>query len=179
MTTITELVDGQTMSWAEYTAIGDEPRAEYVDGKLVMSPSPRRVHQTVSLNLSMALRAAAPATLAVVQAWSWKVGADEFIPDVMVHPRTDEDLRFTGTPVLAVEILSSNRSTDLITKTFKYAAAGLPHFWVVDPRDAMLHAYVLDAGAYRLEARITSDAPGELAAGAMTVTVDVAALLDG
>lgn len=179
MTTTTELIDGQMMSWEEYATLGDQPRAEYVDGRLVMSPSPRRVDQTGSLNLSIALRAAAPRTLAVAQAWSWKVGADEFIPDVMVHPRTDEDLRFTGTPVLAVEILSSNRSTDLITKTFKYAAAGLPHLWIIDPRDEVLNAYVLDGGAYRLEAQITSDALGEVSVGPMTVTVDVAALLDG
>ena len=177
MTVTDGLTDGQTMSWQEYSALGDQPRAEYVDGRLVVSPSPRHVHQTVSGNLYLALRAAIPKTSVVVQAWSWKVGDDEFIPDLMVHPRTDEDVRFTGTPVLAVEILSSNRRTDLVTKTFKYAASGLPHFWIVDPRDEVLRAYVLHGGTYRLATQLTSDAPGEVTLGPTVVPLDVAALL--
>lgn len=51
-------------------------------------------------------------------------------------------MRFNGTPVLAVEILSSNRRTDLIQKTFEHAAASLEHFWIVDPRDEVLKAWL-------------------------------------
>ena len=97
----------------------------------------------------------------------------------MVHPRTEEDLRFTGTPVLAVEILGSNRGDDLVTKAFKYAAAGLPHHWVLDPRDRVLDAYVLEDGAYRLAVRVTGGAPADVAFGPAVLRVDVDALLPG
>lgn len=72
-----------------------------------------------------------------------KPGEDEYAPDVLVVPPTDEDIRFTGTPLLAVEILSTNRSHDLVLKASKYAAAGLPRYWVVDPANVNVAAYTL------------------------------------
>ncbi len=45
----------------------------------------------------------------------------------MVYPDTEETTRFTGTPVLCVEVLSSNRATDLVVKTTRYAALGVDH----------------------------------------------------
>jgi len=67
-------------------------------------------------------------------------GRAEFIPDVIVVPASGEQARCTGTPVLAIEVLSTNRSDDLILQTGRYAAAGLPHYWIVDPRDRTFSA---------------------------------------
>ena len=66
----------------------------------------------------------------------------------MVVPDTGEQARFTGTPVLVIEVLSTNRSDDVVLKTGKYAAAGLPHYWIVDPRDRTFSACVLQGGVY-------------------------------
>lgn len=179
MSIAARLADGQQMSWEEYEQLDEDPRLEYIGGQLVVSPSPTRLHQEISHRLVTMLKLVVTEDLAVTAAWSWKPGADEFIPDVMVHELTGESVRFTGVPQLAIEILSSNRGDDLIVKGSRYAAAGLPHYWVVDPRDAVLDAYVLVDGSYQRAAHVTSDAPAELSFGAASLHVDLAELLAG
>lgn len=166
-------VDGQEMSWEQYVALGVEPRAEYIDGRLRMSPSPTRPHQQISHRLASALEDVLPDDLDVTLAWSWKVGADEYLPDVIVHPVTEESTRFTGVPLLAVEILSTNRSADLVMKSFKYAAAGLPHYWIVDPRDEVVDAFELVDGVYVATAHVTVDGPADVSFGPTTLRVDL------
>ncbi len=52
---------------------------------------------------------------------------------------------------LVVEILSpSTRSRDRGIKMRRYAAAGVPHYWIVDPRTRALEAYRLAERGYEL-----------------------------
>jgi hypothetical protein len=51
--------------------------------------------------------------LGEIRAWSWKPGRDEFVPDIVVHPRTRETIRYLGTLVLCVEVTSTDRAADL------------------------------------------------------------------
>ncbi len=177
MSTPADVHLGQRMSWEEYTRLGDDVRAEYIDGRAVMPPSPSRRHQDAARRLAEALDDAVPPTHRVTLAWSWRVRRDEFVPDVMVHPQTDEDVRFTGLPALVVEVLSSNRGDDLVRKTVKYAAAGLEHYWIMDPRERVLDAYELVDGTYELRARLTDDEAGEVSFGIGTAHLDLAELL--
>ena len=89
---------------------------------------------------------------------------------------TDEATRFTGIPVLCVEVLSSNRATDLVVKTTRYAALGVDHYWVVDADAVTLTSFVRDAGAYRKD-RTISDTAEELNFGIGSVRIDLAALV--
>jgi len=68
------------------------------------------------------------------------------------------------TPVLVVEVLSpGNRGTDLVDKPAEYAAAGLDHYWAVDPDDPV--TFVVFA---RRDGRLVEVAR---AAGTETLTV--------
>ena len=43
-----------------------------------------------------------------------------------------------GTPDLLVEVLSEDRDKDLVRKRDRYAAAGVPEYWIVDPLNEMV-----------------------------------------
>lgn len=144
------------MSWEQYAAIPhDEVRGEYIDGALVVMGFPTIRHQRIARRLADMLDTAAGEAAAVDTAIGWKPGADEFGPDVVVYPPAGEAARLTSTPHLVVEILSEDRTRDTVLKFAKYAAAGLPRYWVVDPDGPQVVAYELDAaGTYRQVAAV-------------------------
>jgi Uma2 family endonuclease len=133
------------------------------------------------MRLAAALEPVLPSSHDVVLAWAWKPAADEFAPDVLVFDkataRVGGNARFTGTPALAVEVLSTNRGDDLIRKMAKYAEAGLPHYWIVDPRAQTLTTYAVVEGLYAPTAVHGRGAVADLDLGIATVRVDVAELL--
>lgn len=172
---------GRALSWDEYEGLPEDARAEYIDGQVVVTPSPGERHQAISLELAWLLKQVLPPTHRVTAAWAWKPGRDEFIPDVMVYDRATaeagSDARFTGTPDLVVEVLSSNRGDDLLRKMAKYAAAGLPRYWIVDPRAQTLTTYAPIDGVFAPTAVHGRDAVVDLDLGVAAVRVDVAGLL--
>lgn len=170
-------LDGTAMSWEEFDALG-EIRAEYIDGHLLMAPSPMRRHQAVSRRLANLLESAAQLGCGVEEAWSWKPGRDEFVPDVLVYPSTTEQLRFTGTPVLVVEVLSTNPVRDLVVKMNKYAAYGLDRYWVVDPDKRELYVFARQDTTYELVQTVGRE-PMEVDFGAGVARIDLAAIVPG
>jgi Uma2 family endonuclease len=144
----------------------DGRRYELIDGVLIVSAAPGRVHQRAVLNLAIVLRDACPPEFEVLIA-PFAVGlADdtEMQPDVLVARRdqlTERDL--PGPPALAVEVLSpSTRMTDLNNKRMRFQRAGTPSFWVVDPvarpDGAQLIAWELGPdGEYRQVADLTGE----------------------
>ena len=134
------------MSWVEYERLPDDVPGEYVHGHLVRAPSPSRGHQRVCWRLAALLDEAVGGDHEANVAWQW-------IPDVMVYRRTADTARYTGTPLLCVEVLSTNRAADLRDKLESYAHFGVEHYWVLDPVGRTLVAYVLVQDSYQERAR--------------------------
>lgn len=159
------------MTYENFVALG-ESRNEYIDGAARVNPSPRRSHQETSRRVANLLADAAPDGYAVTEAWSWKRGDDEFIPDVMLMAENDEDVRYTGLPELIVEVLSSDRSSDLVIKSRKYAELGVQRHWVVDVPVRTITVFAMDAdGGYIEHDVLVGDDRAEVDLGPCSVVI--------
>ncbi|MDQ7910919.1 Uma2 family endonuclease [Phytohabitans sp. ZYX-F-186] len=109
---------------------------ELVNGRLLLM-SPTFIHQFVCTEIAFALRTNCPDGWAPVVDLSLDVNRySEPRPDVVVmdtshvdqHPPPVEDA------VLAVEVVSKDSNVrDVYDKAGMYAAAGVRHYWVIDP----------------------------------------------
>ena len=128
----------------------DGLRYELVDGTLLVSAAPSKQHQRVIGNLYLLLRAACPPELEVFLApTDYQPTATRSLqPDLLVVTRADTGPNAVTMPLaLAVEVLSpSSRSIDLVLKRELYEQAGVQCYWVVDPDDLTLRAWLLEDG---------------------------------
>ncbi|MFT4087927.1 MAG: Uma2 family endonuclease [Gordonia sp. (in: high G+C Gram-positive bacteria)] len=141
----------------------DGHRYELIDGILVVSPAPKQLHQIVVGELFVALRSACPAEARVLIApFDVALDAETIVqPDLLVARKTDlTEKNLPGAPLLAVEVLSpSTRALDLSLKKRRYADAGCPHYWIVDPDAPSITAWTLLDGTYAQTADAHDDEP--------------------
>ena len=136
-------------------------RWELSEGTLTMSPRPQLWHQRISKRLTRLLDDHLPDGLEaipeieVITRAAFPPSVRD--PDIVVVPdRVFEHrpARVAATDVvLVVEIVSpGSRGNDHVMKLHEYAAAGIAHYWIVDPEapaDDRFLAYRLDGDIYR------------------------------
>lgn len=158
------------LSWGEplteddlATMPEDGHRYELIDGVLIVSPSPQLDHQRCVLSLTVLLHGARqPEHEVIVAPFDVRLSRiTVVIPDVLVARKADlTPARLETAPLLAVEVLSpSTRLIDLGTKRLAFEAAGVPAYWLVDPKVPSLTVLHLEHGRYVEHAVVTGDEP--------------------
>ncbi len=119
------------------------PHTELLDGSLVLASPQRDFHSTMIDLLVSGLRASAPRELKVRREMTVVLdrrnGPEPDVCAVRAEAVTGPELtRFAAADVLlAVEVVSpDSEARDRDTKPQKYAAAGIPNFWLVERRAA-------------------------------------------
>lgn len=117
-----------------------------------MTPAPEPVHQRVTGGLYRRLQDACPAGHEVfVSPIDFDLpGGQRVEPDIIVVPDASVgEKRLSGPALLVVEIVSPGSVVnDRVTKREVYAGAGVPAYWIVDPRHGHLLALRLVDGTY-------------------------------
>ncbi len=120
----------------------DGEQVELLGGVVVeMSPS-GPVHAHVITVLAELLRAATAGRAVVREEKPFAAGEhDEPEPDVAVVPRGDYWEAHPDRAFLVVEVADTSLRTDRRVKPSIYAAAGVPEYWVVNLRDALIEVH--------------------------------------
>ena len=128
-------------------------RYELLDGAILVTPGPGRWHQAVVVELTVLLRTLRPDGLVVKVAPFDVALADDTVlqPDILVAAAADlTDKELPAAPLLAVEVLSpSTRRIDQLLKRDRFAAAGVPSYWLIDPCEPSVTVLELGDNGYR------------------------------
>jgi Uma2 family endonuclease len=133
------------------TIPGLRPHTEMIDGGLFFASPQTNFRMTTLRLLEYALIAQAPEDLYVVREMTTKLGdKDRPEPDLMIVPRSarkDSKQTFYDPAdiMLAIEVMSlESAERDREIKPRKYARAGIPHFWRVEPSGDLPVVYVYE-----------------------------------
>lgn len=150
------------MTYDEYVAwskSAEGNHGEWVDGEVIIFVTTSDRHQRITTFLILlignylALRRAGRLFSQTFELRSREGAACE--PDIVVllneHLDRLEDVRVAGAADLVVEVVSPDSVTrDRRDKLAEYAAAGIPEYWVVDPREGheTVELFKLDSEGY-------------------------------
>jgi Uma2 family endonuclease len=168
------------MAWEEYLELPEKPKAEWVDGEVVVTPPVSVDHGFAVLGLGSVLRSALPG-LSVVTEVGVRLPRNRLrAPDLMVVDGWPEQKWVTVPPVLVVEVFSpSTRSEDTIRKSVDYLKGGIGQYWILDPELRALDVFAnVDEGWERVLHLDDQHPSGDAAVGEHgTVHVDLRELL--
>jgi Uma2 family endonuclease len=153
MTVVTVLRRDRPWTVADLADLPDDGlRYELVDGTLLVSAAPSKLHQRVVGNLYVLVRTACPPELEVFlpRTHYQPTATRSLQPDLLVVRRDDPGEAAVTTPLaLAVEVLSpSSRSIDTVLKRALYEQAGVAQYWVVAPQEPSLTVWTRGAAGF-------------------------------
>jgi Uma2 family endonuclease len=113
-------------------------RLEYLDGEVILAPSPSVEHQEMVLKLSVEFSrwaSAHPPAFIGLSPLDVRLGPGRIVqPDLFVLKtgRPQGGVPLSVVPELVIEVLSTNRGYDRLTKRLVYFQAGIAEYWLVD-----------------------------------------------
>jgi Uma2 family endonuclease len=171
----------------DYLEFTDETKrlVELVDGKIEVLPMPTVAHQRILSHLFMLIyQFVRQHDLGEVLFAGVRVQLDATTfrePDIVFLAKGHDanmDNRYWSGADWSLEVVSddeASRQRDLVTKRTEYAAASIPEYWIVDPREHRITVLTLDGEAYAVHGEYV---PGQQAASPTLkgFAVDVAAV---
>ena len=145
--------------WSEeaYLWLTDHGRRliEFTDGRIEELPLPTFTHRAVLSFLHALFRAwlKPRGGVTVFSGLRMRIREDKFRePDVLLlRDRSDprcQDRYWLGADLVAEVVSPDDPDRDLVEKRIDYAEAGIPEYWIVDPRNETITVLVLDGDAY-------------------------------
>ena len=160
MTTTANLRTGTRMSLDEFLALGEtDGKWELDDGVLYLMSSGTPDHQFLGLEFSRRILdyldgfEGVPAHLyqemTIILSQELQRAPE---PDIVIILNENRGIvgpvRVEGVPDIIAEILSADRSRDLVRKRQIYAQAGVREYWPIDPRNDTVTQLELQNGEY-------------------------------
>ena len=130
------------LTYADYLKTSDDERYELLNGELIMSPSPKEIHQDILSILHLQIGAfVRERSLGKVYFSPFDVvlsDTDVVQPDLLFVSNERADIitadNVQGAPDLVVEILSpATAERDRTIKLDLYSQHGVKEYWIVDP----------------------------------------------
>lgn len=145
-------------AWSEheYMALDSNRLVEFSHGRLEVLPMPSDTHQSIVGFLYTVLLAFTQQMGGVVRfaplrlrLWPGKIRE----PDLMLlrdanDPRR-QDPYWNGADLVVEVVSEDDPGRDLVTKRLEFAQAGIPEYWIVDPRNTTVTVLQLLADVYQ------------------------------
>ena len=130
-------------------------RIEFTDGRVEELPLPTFTHQAVLAFLYRLFHGhlLARGGVVVFSGLRMRIREGKFRePDLLLlRDRSDprcENRYWLGADLVAEVVSPDDPDRDLVEKRADYAEAGIPEYWIVDPRDETITVLVLDGESY-------------------------------
>ncbi|MCL2386358.1 MAG: Uma2 family endonuclease [Defluviitaleaceae bacterium] len=154
-----EFTSTHQYTYADYATWPDYPRYELINGEAIQMSAPSRVHQKISMALSIQIGTFLRGKKCEVLAAPFDVRinyntTDNTVvqPDLVVicdMAKIENGKHCLGTPDMVIEILSeSTRGYDKVRKFNVYLEAGVSEYWIVDPIERIVNVHILRDGNY-------------------------------
>lgn len=154
-----------------YEMIGEDDKAEFVNGHVIMHSPVKKQHSDASQNIfSLMKYYVQKHQLGYVgyEKIMISLTRNDYEPDVCFFKKekskdfTKKQMLFP-TPDFVIEVLSSNVNHDRIIKYNDYEAHGIEEYWIIDADSETVEQYLIKNGQYELqlkaqEGHITSQA---------------------
>lgn len=164
------------MSWDDYLALPEKPKAEWVKGvAVIMNVPPGFRHGMAAADLAHVLRACLPDHFVAVESYLQLPDGRVRLPDVMLTESVPAEDYVTDPPLMVAEVLSrSTREEDMVRKSVEYAEAGIGQYWLVDRELKTLTAMTNVDGTWQDAMQLDEQHPqGSIELAGQTLHVDL------